>query len=99
MVVVESSRLKERFLCPTLELLNGSVPAEGALRLVNFGIRVLLTVLVTSVRPMYLTTLGNDRHHLRVANERLSPAVRRGSLAVYSPSSDLTPQHVAVRQQ
>ena len=44
---------------------------------------------------MYLTTLGNDRRQLRIANERLTPAVRRGSLAVSSPSSDLTPQHLA----
>ena len=48
---------------------------------------------------MYLTTLGNDRRQLRVANERLTPAVRRGSLAVSSPLSDLKPQHLATGVQ
>jgi hypothetical protein len=62
-------------LGPISKLLNGSVPAEGARRLVNFKIRVLLTVLVESVPPMYLTTLGNDRSPLRVANESLTPDV------------------------
>ncbi len=48
---------------------------------------------------MSLTTLGNVRRQLRVANERLTPAIRRGSLAVSSAPSDWTPPHLATGVQ
>jgi len=44
---------------------------------------------------MSLTTLGNVLRQLRVANERLTPAIRRGSLAVSSAPSDWKPPHLA----